>query len=68
MQNLKDTNPHLALKLIVAQLNVIAAQQELALEDLTLVDKLTVQLQKLLENQEGYNNGYVCYTLREQCK
>ena len=50
MQNLKDTNPHLALKLIVAQLNVIAAQQELALEDLTLVDKLTVQLQKLLEN------------------
>lgn len=41
---------HLQLKLIVAQLNVIAAQQELALEDFTLVDKLTVQLQKLLEN------------------
>ena len=50
MQKLKDTNPHLALKLIAAQLNVIAAQDEIALEDLTLVDKLTVQLQKLLEN------------------
>jgi hypothetical protein len=50
MQNLKTSNPHLQLKLIVAQLNVIAAQQELALQDLTLVDKLTVQLQKLLEN------------------
>ena len=41
---------HLQLKLIVAQLNVIAAQDEIALDDLTLVDKLTVQLQKLLEN------------------
>ena len=50
MQNLKTSNPHLQLKLIVAQLNVIAAQQELALADFTLVDKLTVQLQKVLEN------------------
>ena len=66
MQKLKDTNPHLALKLIAAQLNVIAAQDEIALEDLTLVDKLTVQLQKLLENQEGYNNGYICYRNGEQ--
>ena len=41
---------HLQLKLIVAQLNVIAAQDEIALEDFNLLDKLTVQLQKLLEN------------------
>ena len=50
MQTVKTTDAHLQLKLIVAQLNVIATQQELALEDFTLVDKLTVQLQKLLEN------------------
>ena len=50
MQNLKTTNPHLQLKLIVAQLNVIAAQDEIAFTDFNLLDKLTVQLQKLLEN------------------
>ena len=48
MQTLENT--HLQLKLIVAQLNVIAAQDEIALEDFNLLDKLTVQLQKLLEN------------------
>ena len=50
MQNLKTTNPHLQLKLIVAQLQVIAAQEEIAHTDFNVLDKLTVQLQKLLAN------------------
>ena len=50
MQNLKNTNPHLALKLIAAQLQVIAAQEEVAFEDFNLLNKLCVQLQDLLAN------------------
>jgi len=50
MQNLKTTNPHLALKLIAAQLQVIAAQNEIAHSDFNVLNKLTVQLQNLLAN------------------
>jgi len=45
-----DCAVRVKLKLIVAQLNVIAAQDEIAFTDFNLLDKLTVQLQKLLEN------------------
>jgi len=38
------------LKLIVAQLQVIANLEELTSEDYNLLDVLTVQLQKLLAN------------------
>ena len=38
------------LKLIVAQLQVLADLEELTSEDWNLLDALTVQMQKLLEN------------------
>jgi hypothetical protein len=38
------------LKLIVAQLQVLANLEEFTSEDYNLLDALTVQLQKLLEN------------------
>ena len=50
MQNLKTTNPNLQLKLIAAQLQVIAAQEEVAFDDFNLLNKLCVQLQNLLAN------------------
>ena len=50
MQNIKTTNPHLALKLIAAQLQVIAAQNEIAHSDFNVLNKLCVQLQNLLAN------------------
>ena len=38
------------LKLIVAQLQVLADLEEFTSEDWNLLDALTVQMQKLLEN------------------
>ena len=38
------------LKLIVAQLQVLAGLEEFTSEDWNLLDALTVQMQKLLEN------------------